>query len=87
MPSKNKAGEPPVIKYEPSISLKLKKESCKGMGMGEKVMASVSGTIVGMRKCFDDNNLVEVELKPFTVKNMGKDMEDEEEDEDDTDAE
>lgn len=68
------------IKYEPSISLKLTKAQVKDIGMGDQVMASVSGKVVGMRECFDDKTMLDVELKPFSVKQASADAEDEDED-------
>lgn len=73
------------FKYQPSICIKMKKEMAKGIGMGDKVSAHVSGTVTGIRECFDDKSLVDVDLKPFQVKTMGKDMEEENEDGEDED--
>lgn len=67
------------FKYEPSISLKMSKEMLREISIGDKVSVGVGGTVVGMRECFDDKKLYDVELKPFNVVNMKANMEDEDE--------
>lgn len=72
------------FKSEPSICIRMTKEQLKDISIGDSVSADISGTVTGMRQCFDDKTMYDVDLKPFTVKDISVNMEEDSNEEDST---
>lgn len=65
-PEAVKSSEP----YDPGMCLRMTKEQAAELTIGEKVKASVTGIVKGMRECYDDKGLYDVDLKKASVSDV-----------------
>lgn len=56
-----------VEPYDPGICLRMTKEQASQLVIGESVSATVKGTVKGVRECYDDKQMYDVDLKKASV--------------------
>jgi uncharacterized protein YpbB len=56
--------------YDPGMCLRMTKDQASKLVIGEKVKASVTGVVKGVRECYDDKTKYDVDLKSASVSDV-----------------